>query len=145
MLEQKAELEKLRAVLKDRNNEAAERRVRAREAENTAKSLEEQVAALQARADEADRKAALNETIAAHGLKPEHATFLGSDPEKFDELAKQLKAVIGSAPLTPASGQTEGEIPAPLGVERLKGGINPGKEVDDFDPAAIIARHRNKR
>lgn len=135
--ERDAELEKLRGLLKERNHEAAEKRVRAREAENTAKTLEEQVAALQARLDAADAESALNRAIAAHGLSPEHAPLLGSDPAKFDELAEQVKNLL--APAAPS------DEPAPVGVERLKGGLNPVNEIDSFDPQAIIARHRSQR
>ena len=140
LAEKEAEAEGLRKLVHERNKEAAQKRVRAREAEQEALTLREQVQKLTQRAEKADRDAALNLALAEHGLTAAHAPYLGDDPEKFGELAGNLKNLLGVSDTGAQSSE-----PKPVGVERLKGGLNPTDPANAFDPSKIISRHRNRR
>lgn len=141
LAEKEAEAEGLRKLVHERNKEAAQKRVRAREAEQEALTLREQVQKLTQRAEKADRDAALNRALAEHGLTAAHAPYLGDDTEKFGELAGNLKKLLGVSDTTGA----QSSEPKPVGVERLKGGLNPTDPANAFDPSKIISRHRNRR
>lgn len=126
--------EVLRKELTEARAEAANYRVKLREAEaklSQAKTVEEfeaAVAELKAQNDALERQILLNEVAAKYELPPALAKRLtGSTPEELEADAKELQKHI-----------------APSAPESLSGGLSPD-DGDDFDPVKAAREARKRR
>ncbi|MCS0601107.1 hypothetical protein NX794_07660 [Streptomyces sp. LP11] len=127
--------EVLRKELTDARAEAANYRVKLREAEtklSSAKTVEEfeaAVAELKAQNDALERQILLNNVAAKYELPPALAKRLaGSSPEELEADAKELQKLV-----------------VPPAPESLGGGLTPSDGDEDFDPVKAARAARSRR
>lgn len=137
------ENETLKAQLAETRSEAAKRRVKTREVSEENKSLEERLAALEAENKQNRLEAARSRFVASKKLPYEFGELLGDDPDMFEERYKTVDAYI-QARVGEKSEEPVVDEGSLKPVNSVKGGLEPLKQEDNFDPIQIVRSSRKR-